>query len=136
MSNKKTGEINTDLSPNLVTVSSPADAGTVPASQNKEAIVVKPPNDGEMKEVSAKEFASRRAPVHGASTNALAATINGLIGLPLPEVRAKLEELKSQRLIKGFRVIPMGMPLTSEVIQGRVSVIKDHADNVLDIVVG
>lgn len=139
MSKKKTiGDVNREENSELVTLAAPADAETqqVETSANKEAVVVKPPADKEMEEVSAEEFAGRHIHTMGQPVPALSSVIQNLIGLPLPEVRAKLEDLKTQRRIRDFKVIPLGTPLTTQAVPGMVQVIKDHSDNVLDIVLG
>lgn len=139
MSKKKTaGDLSREENSEAVTLNAPADETPVEvaASVNKEAVIVKPPSDNEMKEVSAEEFMARRGPAAGTPTATLSSVIRDLIGKPLQEVRAGLEDLKKQQKIKDFKVVPLGTPLTTQAVPGRVQVIKDHADNVLDIVLG
>lgn len=139
MSKKKTsGDISREENSDAVTFAAPTDEtpAEVSTPASKEAVIVKPPADGEMREVSAEEFMARRGPAAGTPTATLSSMIRDLIGKSLQEVRASLEELKKQQKIKDFKVVPLGTPLTTQAVPGRVQVIKDHADNVLDIVLG
>jgi hypothetical protein len=139
MSKKKlVGDIKREENSEVVTFAAQADEAPleVTTPTGKETVIIKPPADGEMKEVSAEEFMARRGPAVGTPTSTLSSTIRDLIGKPLQEVRASLEELKKQQKIKDFKIIPLGTPLTTQAVPGRVQVIKDHADNVLDIVLG
>ena len=91
---------------------------------NKDPVVFMPPPDN----------ASAQAAV--APTQSVSAFLHSLIGKPLPEVRAELQKLKDDHKIVEFKVVPMGQPLSTELVRGRVSIIKDHLNNVIDIVVG
>lgn len=136
------GDLNRNPDSKVVTLTAPADEEGVTsnsepvkqASLDKDAVVMVPPSDdSEMEEVSAQTVAARHAPTPVAT---LSSIVNGLIGKSLPEVREALEDLKNQGRIREFKVVPLGTPMASNAIPGRIQVIKDHADNVLDIVVG
>lgn len=124
-----TRNLSKDEGTELVAISAPIEDGDSKVPNTNESVVFKPPAD-------VSELPSDSKPPIGAPMVTLSSLVNSFVGLPLPEVRSKLEELKLQRRIKDYKILPMGVPLASTVISGRVQVIKDHNDNVLDIVLG
>lgn len=65
----------------------------------------------------------------------LSASLFSLVGLDLPVVHARLKELQAEGKIPDFKIVPIGITLSEELPAGTVTVIKDHLNKVIDIVI-
>lgn len=89
-----------------------------------------------MTEVSAEDYFKEILPQNVMSPQALTNVVRDLVGKPLSEVSAVLNQLKNDGRIASIKITPVGIPLPMDIVPGRIQVVKDHADHVLDIILG